>query len=156
MSKWTWAKGWSNKLDKNVIAVSVSVCCMCICICICISASTSNLRYSTWWIILKLNIWCMPISLILDVDDSGIKRFLPMRLMYLENYSSTNIWVWFYFSNSVLCGFHLLCLKIPKILLGIPNILMYQNRVTNSSLLIITTISTLYWVLTTFRHHYLI
>lgn len=150
MSKWTWAKGWSNKLDKNVIAVSVSVCC------ICISASTSNLRYSTWWIILKLNIWCMPISLMLDVDDSGIKRFLPMRLMYLENYSSTNIWVSFYFSNSILCIFHLLCLKIPKILLGIPNILMYQNRVTNSSLLIITTISTLYWVLTTFRHHYLI
>ena len=59
----------------------------------------------------------MPISLMLDVDDSGIKRFLPVRLMYLANYSSTNIWVWFHFSNSIVCGFHLLRLEIPKILL---------------------------------------
>ena len=85
----------------------------------------------------------MPISLMLDVDDSGIKRFLPVHLTYLANYSSTDIWVWFHFSNSIVCGFHLLCLEIPKILLWILNILMYQNWVTNSSLLIIITISTL-------------
>ena len=124
-------------------SVSVPASDICICICIYISASTSNSIYSTWWIILKLNIWCMPISLMLDVDYSGIKRFLPVRLMYLANYSSTNIWVWFHFSNSIVCGFHLLCLEIPKILLWILNILMYQNWVTNSSLLIIITISTL-------------
>ena len=138
-----WIRMWLLYLYQHLYLYAVSVSASDICICIYISASTSNSRYSTWWIILKLNIWCMPISLMLDVDDSGIKKFLPVHLMYLANYSSTNIWVWFHFSNSIVCGFHLLCLEIPKILLWILNILMYQNWVTNSSLLIIITISTL-------------
>ena len=118
------------------------------------STSISNSRYSTWWIILKSNSWCMPSLFMLDADDTGIKRFLPMLLMHLANYSSTNIWVWFHFSNSIVCGFHLLCLETPKILLWILNVLIYQNWAINISLLIIT-IANLHWVLT-FRHYYLI